>query len=220
MSSSSCAASASACCLTRRRNALGALLLRAQEHVVRRPLLDDDALIHEDHAVGDLAREAHLVGDHDHGGALLGEIAHHTEDLTHQLGVERRRGLIEEHQFRLHRQGTRDGDTLLLPAGELRRIIPGPIGEADHLQQFEGLLLDLRLGHPFHLHRRFHHVFQRRHMREEVEPLEDHPDPGALSCDVLVRPHVQFALALLDADELTPNPDPSSRQDLHLVDQA
>src|SRR4051812_29347712 len=52
---------------------LRALVLRVAEELVGRVHLDDLAVVHEDHAVRDLAREAHLVGDAQHGHALLGE---------------------------------------------------------------------------------------------------------------------------------------------------
>src|SRR5450432_1454061 len=45
---------------------LGALALRIGEELLRRRHLDDLAAIHEDHAIGDGAGEAHLVGDADH----------------------------------------------------------------------------------------------------------------------------------------------------------
>jgi hypothetical protein len=57
-------------------------------------------------------------------------------------------------------------------------------------------------------------------VREEVEALEDHANPRSLPGDVFVLTDVQLALAVFDADQLAPDPDPSSRQDLHLVDQA
>ena len=53
-----------------REERLGALVLRVADDVLRRALLDDDAAVHEDDAVGDLAGEAHLVGDDDHRHAL------------------------------------------------------------------------------------------------------------------------------------------------------
>src|SRR5260221_10028270 len=42
---------------------LRALHPRIAEQLGRRTLLDDLAVVHEDHAVGHLARETHLVGD-------------------------------------------------------------------------------------------------------------------------------------------------------------
>ena len=67
-------------------------------------VLDDGPLGHEHHAVARLAGEAHLVGDHDHGHAGLGQLHHDIEDFVDHLGVERRRGLVEEHHAGPHRQ--------------------------------------------------------------------------------------------------------------------
>ena len=46
----------------------GALILRVFEQLVRRALLHDHAAIHEQHVVGNVAVEGHLVRDNDHGG--------------------------------------------------------------------------------------------------------------------------------------------------------
>src|SRR4051812_4920735 len=62
-----------------------ARLLGAREHLLRRCLLRDQALVHEDHAVGDLAGEAHLVGDDEHRHAAAGEVAHHAQDFADEL---------------------------------------------------------------------------------------------------------------------------------------
>src|SRR5260370_8798224 len=48
-----------------------AFLRRLVEHLLGRALLDDDAVVHEDDAVGNIAGEAHLVGDDDHCHATL-----------------------------------------------------------------------------------------------------------------------------------------------------
>ena len=45
---------------------------RAREHLVRRPLLDDPAAVHDGHAVGDLGDDAHVVGDPQERDAVLG----------------------------------------------------------------------------------------------------------------------------------------------------
>src|SRR5882672_6113641 len=50
-----------------------ALVGRVLEDRGRRPLFDDGALVHEHHPVGGVAREAHLVADHDHGHAALAQ---------------------------------------------------------------------------------------------------------------------------------------------------
>ena len=56
------------------------------------------------------------MADDDHRHALVGELLHDGEDLADHLGVERARGLVEEHQARPHRQRAGDGDALLLAA--------------------------------------------------------------------------------------------------------
>src|SRR6056297_1293585 len=60
---------------------LGALGLRVVEEFLGFILLHDLALIHEDHPVRDLAGEPHLVGDAEHGHALLGQFDHRVEHL-------------------------------------------------------------------------------------------------------------------------------------------
>ena len=55
-----------------REEALEAFALGVVEEVGGRAGLDDFAFVHEDDLVGDLAGEAHLVGDHQHGHAALG----------------------------------------------------------------------------------------------------------------------------------------------------
>ena len=123
-------------------------LLRVVEDLGRRPLLDDDAAVHEDDARRDVAREAHLVGDDEHRHAALGEVLHDVEDAAHELGVERRGDLVEEHHVRVHRERARDGDALLLAAGELRREVVHPVAEADLGQLLVGDPLGLGVSTP------------------------------------------------------------------------
>lgn len=55
------------------------------------------------------------VGDDDHGPRLLGLLEHALDELL-GLGVEGRRGLVEQQQARVADQGPRDRQALLLPA--------------------------------------------------------------------------------------------------------
>ncbi|WP_431272759.1 hypothetical protein [Dankookia sp. P2] len=89
----------------------------APEDGRRRSLLDDHAIRHEHHPVGGGAGEGHLVADHDHGHAVLPQLAHRLQHAADQLGVERRGRLVEQHDAGLERDGPGDGDALLLPAG-------------------------------------------------------------------------------------------------------
>ena len=87
----------------------------------RRADLVDAAGVHEDDAVGHLAREAHLVRDHQQRHAVVGQRLDDAQHLADQLGVERRGDLVAQQHGRLHRQRARDRHALLLAAGELVR---------------------------------------------------------------------------------------------------
>src|SRR6478609_4633973 len=96
---------------------LGAAGLRSGEELVRRCVLDDFAVGHEQHAVPGLAGEPHLVG-------------HHVQHLVHHLGVERAGRFVEQHDLRPHGQRPGDRHPLLLPAGQLRRQLVLLFGDA------------------------------------------------------------------------------------------
>jgi hypothetical protein len=74
---------------------LGALVLRIVEELVWLVLLDDLALIHEDHPVGNLPGEAHFVGHAEHGHAFFSQIHHGVEHFLDHLRIERRCRLVE-----------------------------------------------------------------------------------------------------------------------------
>src|SRR5665647_2357266 len=65
----------------------GPLLARRGDDLLGGPDLDDLPVVHEHHAVADLACERHLVGHHEHRHAGLGQVAHDGEDVTDELGV-------------------------------------------------------------------------------------------------------------------------------------
>src|SRR5437764_829229 len=48
----------------------GSRLPGGSEDLRRRSLFDEQAIVHHHHAIGNLAREAHLVGHHHHGHAF------------------------------------------------------------------------------------------------------------------------------------------------------
>ncbi len=106
-------------CSTRSRKRARPFMLRLAEDLFRVTLLDDPPVGDESDAIRDGAREAHLVRHHHHRAPFFGELAHDLQHLAHQLRVERRGWLIEEQRLWIHRQRARNGDTLLLAAGEL-----------------------------------------------------------------------------------------------------
>src|SRR6266508_2797920 len=188
-----------------------ALLLRRLEELRGRRVLNDAPFVHEDHPVGRLPREPHLMGDHQHGHALMGEVAHDVEHLADHLGVEGAGGLIEQHDLRIHRQGAGDRDALLLAAGEPDRVLIGLLGDADLLQEGLRFLSRGGLRHAADLHRRQHDVLGRGEVGEQVERLEDHPHvaPKAVHVDapIVDRHTVDDELAAVDRLELVDRSD-------------
>lgn len=98
----------------------GAWVARRAKDLPRLALFLNHALVDEDHPVGYFAGKAHFVSHDHHGHPLAGEVFHHLQHVAHQLRIQRRRGLIEQHNRRLHRQRTGDGYPLLLAAGQAR----------------------------------------------------------------------------------------------------
>src|ERR1700689_4126210 len=165
-------------------------MLRLVEHGFRRALLDDDAAVDEQHPVRYLPGEPHLVRHHDHGHAVAGELSHHSQHVADQFGVERRRRLVEQDRSRLHRQRARDGDTLLLAAGKLRRVGVGLVGKTDLRQKSAAALERLGGRSLLHIDRSFDDVLDRRPVRKQIKALEHHrylgpdrDDRGSLALD-------------------------------------
>ena len=76
-------------------------LLRRAQHLGRRALFYDQAAIHKDHAVGNVAGKSHLVRDDDHRRVLVCKLTNHLEHLARQLGVKRTGGLVKKEDVRI-----------------------------------------------------------------------------------------------------------------------
>ena len=113
--------------------------------------------------------------EHRHRG-LSSEVPHDDQHLAHELGVERRRHLVEQHHVRVHHQRPRDRDALLLTAGELVRVLPGLLLEADAREQLVCPRLGLLPRNVLHATRGERHVVDRPEVWEEIELLEDDAD--------------------------------------------
>ena len=91
-------------------------MLGVREELLRGLIFLDPALIDEDNAVGHLAGEAHLVGDHQHGDAGVGQPLHQLQHLADHLRVKGGGGLVEQDDIRVHGQSAGNGNALLLAA--------------------------------------------------------------------------------------------------------
>ena len=105
----------------------GALLLRVREELTGSGLLHHDAVLHEHRLGRNIAGKAHLMGDHQHGHALLGQLPHDGKHLAGQLRVEGRGGLIKIDDLRVGCQRPGNGHTLLLAAGKLAGVVVRPV---------------------------------------------------------------------------------------------
>src|SRR4029077_17626538 len=116
-------------------------MLRPFKHIRDRTGLDDLAVLHHAHDVGDLTHDSEIMGDeqHRHAEARL-QLFQQREDLRLHGHVERGGRLVGDQQIRLVRKRHRDHDALALPAGELVGIAREPffrIGNADLAEQLD-----------------------------------------------------------------------------------
>ena len=76
----------------------------------------------------------------------------------------------------MHRESTRDGNTLLLTAREIVGIGIRLLRQPHACQQLTRRFLSIGACDMLYLHRGEHDVVEHRHVREQVEPLEHHAD--------------------------------------------
>jgi len=118
------------------------------------------------------------VGDQDEGLPGGVQLEQQLADLLAGRGVERAGRLVGEEQLRPVHQGPCDRDPLPLPAGEPRRVRVPVLPDPQRREQLIDPRPRLRLRLPAEL-RGQQHVVRDRHVVEQVEELEDHPDPPA-----------------------------------------
>jgi len=87
---------------------------RVGEEMLGRTDFNDGSFIHENHPVGHLPGESHLMGDHYHGHAFLCQGLHNIQHFSDHFRVQGRGRLIEQHDFGIHGQRPGDGHPLLL----------------------------------------------------------------------------------------------------------
>ena len=137
---------------------------------------------HHRHAVGEIDRLLHVVGDEDHG---LGRALPDAEELRlHQaarLRIERAERLVHQQDFRIEGERARERGALLHAAGELRGIAVLETLQPDQIDERLRALLALRARQPLPLEA-VENVGAHRLPREQREMLEHDaavgPGPG------------------------------------------
>src|SRR3954454_8553684 len=144
--------------------------------VLAAAVVDHLAVAEHHDPVGHCGRRG-IVGDHDHRLAeLVHGLAQQPQDLLGGVRVEVARRLVGEQDGRPVHEGARDGDALLLAAGELRRAVRQPVAQAHGVDQLvEPGTFGLAPGQR----ERQRDVLLGAQHRHEVEGLEDEAEPVA-----------------------------------------
>ena len=66
-----------------------------------------------------------------HGHAIAGQFFHQFQNLSYHLRVKCGSRLVKKHHFRIHTQGTHDGDSLFLSARKLTGVGVALIEQSD-----------------------------------------------------------------------------------------
>ena len=97
----------------------------------------DPADLHDIAVVRDVERGPCVLLHHQHGDpAFLVEAADDGEDVADEDGRQAERGLVEQHDLRPRHESARDGEHLLLPAGERARGLAKPLAEDREVAEY------------------------------------------------------------------------------------
>ena len=100
------------------------------------------------------------------------------EDREAGRGVEVARRLVGHEDRRIRDERPRDRHTLLLPAAQLARSMPGAVAEADPVEHGQGAIPAVGARDPL-IEERDLDVLRDRELGDQVERLEDESDPPA-----------------------------------------
>ena len=95
------------------------------KHVLGFPLLNDDAVRHENDPVRDFARKGNFVRDDHHREAVVGELPDDSENFAHQLRIKGRRGFVKKEEIRFDAEGAGNRNALLLAARKALGVFVG-----------------------------------------------------------------------------------------------
>ncbi len=136
------------------------------------------------------------MGDDQEGRPAAGvEVEEELVDGVAGGAVQIAGGLVGEDEGRLHDQGARQGDALLLAPGELARAVLEPVAESDLLEELLRLLLQGRAAHASD-EAGHHDVLEGGELGEQVMELEDEADALVAECRELTARELGDVAAL------------------------
>jgi len=91
-------------------------------------------ILKRENPAGYIPRKSRVVRDDELSHLLVVQLPHHIEDFVNQSRIKLRRGLVVQHDLRLHREAARDGDALLLSSGQRRWVLIRHILKTDAFQ--------------------------------------------------------------------------------------
>jgi hypothetical protein len=122
---------------------------------------EDPSLVDDRHLAADLTDIVHDVGredDHD----VLADLAQQVQEAPALLGIEPRRGLVDDDQLRFTKKRLRDAEALPHAAGVGPELLPPDLPEVGHSQKApNGLLAPLGVHDPFQHGKVVEHRFGR-----------------------------------------------------------
>src|SRR5262245_14929645 len=175
---------------------VGALDVLVVEQRARGTVQGDAARLHDVGAGGHAKRHVGVLLDHEHGGAVLLNLADDAERRLHHRGRQPQRGLVKQDEARPGHEGAPDGQHLLLAARERARGLAATLRQDGKVRQHA---LEIR-GHPARVlaHVGAHlEIFAHGEVREHPPPLGAMGDARAKN--VLGLPALDLAPVEYDA---------------------
>ena len=109
-------------------------------------LADEQAVTHHQDAVGHPDHLGQLAGDHQHGDAVGGELAHQLVDRVLGADVDAAGGLVHQHDARSDAEPAGEHDLLLVAAGEELHLLVEATGRDLEARQHAGQLAPCGAG--------------------------------------------------------------------------
>ena len=151
-------------------------------NVGRRVLADQTAVAQHRHSIRDLVHLVEEVRHEQDRGACVAEASHHPEELGDLVGVEARRGFVEDQHPRRDRRRTGDGDELLKGDRMCAQRGAGVDGQIELAEQFGGPAVHRAVVDPAPASRLAaqQNVLCHSQIGAEVDLLIDGADAGVL----------------------------------------